>query len=92
MRRLEVIANQSVQEEMIESLQAALPGFQYTVVTPVQGAGRRSQKRGDVVWPELNFILIAYMEAGEAEKARTVIAALKARFPDEGISFFELGD
>jgi len=45
-----------------------------------------------VVWPELNFLLIAYMDAESAGKARNVLAVLKERFPEEGISFFELGD
>jgi len=84
MRRLEVIANQSVQDDLIEGLNAVIPDFQYTVVSPVQGVGKRSQKRGTVVWPELNFLLIAYMDAESADRARAVLAVLKERFPEEG--------
>ena len=92
MRRLEVIANQSVQEDIIEGLAAAVPGFQYTLITPTYGAGLRRKKLGDVVWPEMNFILIAYMDGPEAETARGILAGLKQRFPEEGISFFDMGD
>jgi hypothetical protein len=92
MKRLEVIANQSVREDLIEGLSAAIPRFQYTVISPVQGAGARKKKLGDGVWPEENFILISYLEADAAQAARAFLVRLVERYPDEGIAFFELGD
>jgi hypothetical protein len=91
MRRLEVIANQSIQVDLIEGLQAAVPRLQYTLITPVQGSGLRKKKVGDNVWPEVNFILISYMEDECIGPARASLQRLKERFPEEGIAFFDLG-
>jgi hypothetical protein len=91
MRRLEVIANQSVQEEIIEGLAAVVPGFQYTLLAPAYGAGMRRKKLGSVVWPEVNFVLVSYMDEAGAVSAREFLADLKGRFPDEGIAFFDIG-
>ncbi len=92
MRRLEVIANQSVQDDIIEGLSAVVPGFQYTVISPAHGAGLRKKKLGTVVWPETNFVLVSYMDGSDAQAARGFLEDLKRRFPEEGIAFFDLGD
>ncbi len=92
MRRLEVIANQSVQEEVIEGLSAAVRGFQYTLITPAYGSGLRRKKLGDVVWPEVNFILVSYVDGADAPAARAFLEDLRRRFPDEGIAFFDIGE
>jgi hypothetical protein len=91
MRRLEVIANQSVQVDLVEGLEAVVPRLQYTLISPVQGSGLRKKKVGDTVWPEVNFILISYMEDEYIGAARASLERLKERFPAEGIAFFDLG-
>ena len=37
---------------------------------------------------EMNFILFAYVDEDAAKKIKDVIAAVKERFPNEGISLF----
>jgi len=91
MRRLEVIANQSIQVDLIEGLTAVVPHLQYTLISPVQGAGLHKKKEGTTVWPEINFILVSYMEDEHIGLARASLQRLKERFPEEGIAFFDLG-
>ena len=54
----------------------------------VHGKGLRSKKLGTAVWPEQNFALFAYVSKEDALKIKTALAAVKEKFPDEGISFF----
>jgi hypothetical protein len=86
MTRLEVVANRSVQDDVIEALGAAVDGFEYTVIPVAHGVGRRSRKLGTPVWPEENFVLIAYLAS--AEPALDALRAIKKRLSREGIAFF----
>ena len=88
MYRAEIISNQSVQDDITERLEKEIPGIQYTVIPEVHGKGLKTKKLGDVVWPEMNFILFAYIEDDDAIKVKDVITQVKERFPNEGISLF----
>ena len=86
--RIEIIANQSVQEDITELLEQELPEIQYTVIPTVQGLGGHTKKLGTTTWPEQNFVLFAYLSKSEAKKAKAVISAVKEKFSSEGITFF----
>ncbi len=86
--RIEIIANQSVQEDITELLEQEIPEIQYTVIPTVQGRGAHSKKLGSTTWPEQNFVLFAYLSRNDAKKAKAVISAVKQKFASEGISFF----
>lgn len=88
MYRAEIISNQSVQDDIIELLEQEIPEIQYTVLPSVQGRGCRTTKLGDTVWPEMNFVLFTYVDENNAKKVKAIIAAVKAKFPNEGISLF----
>ena len=88
MYRAEIVSNQSVQDDITERLEKEIPDIQYTVIPEVHGKGLKTKKLGDVVWPEMNFILFAYIEDDDAKKVKDVIAQVKERFPNEGISLF----
>ena len=88
MYRAEIVSNQSVQDDITERLEKEIPGIQYTVIPEVHGKGLKTKKLGDVVWPEMNFILFAYIEDDDAKKVKDVLAQVKERFPNEGISLF----
>lgn len=90
MCRAEIIANRSVQEEMVEALESNIPGILYTLIPDVQGRGKNDRKLGTATWPELNFCLFAFVEEREATEIRRVIADIKQRFPNEGIKLFIL--
>ena len=88
MIRVEIIANQSVEDDIKENLHGYLPDLEYTVIPGVQGKGKSSSKLGDATWPELNFLLFSYVDEETAKKIKTVIDAVKKKFPKEGINVF----
>lgn len=90
MKRLEIIANQSVREDLIESLETQIPGFQYSLLPTVHGRGPEDWKLGTTVWPEENFVLFAYVDDEVAAVAKTLVANLKARYPREGVKVYSL--
>ncbi len=92
MKRIELIANRSVQDEVIDGLESAIPDFFYTLVPVVHGRGRQRRRLGSATWPEENFLIIAYVDDEDAEAVNSVIAELKARFPIEGIKLFTLSE
>lgn len=92
MIRVEIIANQSVHEEIIKNLEAVIPDFCYSLIPLVYGRGKNSYKLGSTTWPETNFILIAYCPETAETDIQTVIEYEKKKFPDEGINIFVLHD
>lgn len=88
MNRIELISNRSVQAEIVEALEAAIDDFYYTVLPVVHGRGRQRRKLGSAIWPEENFMLIAYADDEDAAAAKRVVQGIKERFPAEGIKLF----
>jgi hypothetical protein len=90
MKRLEIIANRSIEEDLYEDFTAKCVGCRYTIIPSVHGNGSTGPKMGDHIWPEENFLMIIYCEDDEAAEIREIIDNLKVRFPNEGIKLFEV--
>ena len=90
MIRIEIIANQSVEEEIIKNLEAVMPDFCYSLLPLIYGRGKESYKLGTTTWPETNFILLAYCDDKKEDDIKTVIEYEKKKFPNEGIKIFVL--
>jgi nitrogen regulatory protein PII len=88
MKRVEIIANNSVEENILEALAAAGVAKYHTKLNNVHGVGSKGPRQGDAVWPEENFILIIYCDDADAATIETAIAPVKQKFPDEGIKVF----
>jgi len=88
MRRVEIIANHSIEEDMFEQFTRRKVVQEYTKIPNVMGVGNSGPRRGDHIWPEENFILIVYCEEDEAGLIQESIEELKKFFPDEGIKLF----
>lgn len=86
--RVEIIANQSVQEELAEAIEAADGPLFYTFLPAVQGRGRQQKKLGNDTWPELNCIYILYTDTRGLAALKEIVGDLKSRFPREGIKLF----
>jgi hypothetical protein len=91
MIRIEIIANHSVEENIMEALAEEQAGTCYTKFPTVYGVGSSGPRMGDAIWPEENFALVIWCEEEEARGIERAVAAVKARFPDEGIRLFSFG-
>ena len=88
MKRMELIANRSVENEIIETLEKTIQDFYYTLLPQVHGRGKTKYRLGTATWPEMNFLLISYLDEEETVRAETAVREVKERFPDEGIKLF----
>ncbi len=88
MYRAEIIANQSVQDDIIELLEEHIPDIMYTLLPLVHGKGKENYKLGTSTWPEINFVLFTYIKKKDINIVNAVISAVKEKFPDEGIKLF----
>lgn len=90
MKRIEIIANRSIEEDLHDLFNRRDIGKHYTKIPVVHGTGKSGPRRGDHVWPEENFILIIYTHDEEAVKIREAVSELKVMFEGEGIKIFEV--
>lgn len=88
MIRVEIIANQSVEENILEALAKEEVGKFYTKYPNILGVGTSGPRMGDAIWPEENFALVIWCEKDEAIKIVKAIRAVKKKFPGEGIKIF----
>ena len=88
MIRVEVIANNSVEENILEALKTQGVGKYYTKYPGICGVGNSGPRMGDPIWPEENFVLVIWCEDEEAMGIERAIASVKEQFPNEGIRIF----
>lgn len=88
MTRVEIIANQSVQDIIINGLEGGLKDFLYTLIPLAYGRGKADRKLGTSTWPETNFVLVAYVKDEEIQTVLSLIKQIKKKFHDEGVRMF----
>lgn len=92
MIRIELIANQSTQDIIINNLEAVVPDFYYTIIPLAYGRGKDSRKLGTTTWPETNFLLLAYVDESQEKDIETIVSYIKEKHSDEGIRLFVMHD
>jgi hypothetical protein len=90
MLRVEIIANHSVEENILEALAKEQAGKYYTKFPSILGVGSAGPRMGDAVWPEENFAIVIWCEEEEARAIERAVARVKKQFPDEGVKLFGL--
>jgi len=90
MIRLEIIANHSVEENILEVLQKEGVGKYYTKYPTIFGVGTSGPRMGDSVWPEENFAMVIWCDVEEGCAIERAVAKVKEQYPDEGIKVFGL--
>jgi hypothetical protein len=90
MIRIEIVANHSVEENILEALAKEGAGKYYTRYPSVLGVGASGPRMGDAIWPEENFALVIWCEEEEARAISRAVASVKERFPGEGSKVFGL--
>lgn len=92
MKRIEIIFNQSLEEDIFAALQDIPEAQFFTLIPTVYGKGFSTPKMGDSVWPEENKLLIIYTSSETAvEKIEKAINSLQKTFQNEGLAYFILG-
>ena len=90
MIRIEIIANHSVEENILEALARENAGKYYTKYPHILGVGSAGPRMSDAIWPEENFALVIWCEDEEAAAVERAVAKVKEQFPGEGIKLFSL--
>jgi len=90
MLRIEIVANHSVEENILDALKDHGVGKYYTLYPRVTGIGTSGPRMGDAIWPEENFALVIWCEEEEGRGIKRAVAEVKEKFPDEGIKVFGL--
>ena len=88
LKRVEIIANHSVEQDIMDILEIKGLAGHFTKIPSVHGRGDADPKRGDHIWPEENFILIIYSEDNQARMIENAMDEIRENFPDEGIRCF----
>lgn len=88
MKRIEIITNQSIAEDILDSLEAHGLADCYTLIPHIHGRGSKGTRLGSALWPEENCIYLLFIEDEKALKVKDVIANIKNRFPNEGTKYF----
>lgn len=91
MTRVEIIANQALEEQLMEIMPIQEGGKPcYTMIHQVDGSGYSGWCMGNGVWPEENILFILYIEDEALQKLHTDIKTLRDRFPILGLACFEI--
>ena len=90
MIRLEIIANHSVEENILDALKYEGAGKYYTKYPTIYGVGSSGPRMGDAIWPEENFAMVIWCEEEEARGVERAVEFVKNKFPDEGVKLFGL--
>jgi len=85
MTKVEIIANQAIEEDIIEELEQVGYGESFTYLYPVFGRGRHGRREKSAVWPEENVLFQIEMEEESCEQLLLRLKDLKSRFPKEGM-------
>jgi len=85
---MELMANHSVENEIIKALEDNIQDFYYTLLPEIRGKGKTRYRLGTPTWPEMNFLLISYLDDENAIKAEIAIKNVKEQFSKEGIKLF----
>jgi len=90
MTRLEIIANNSVEQDIRDALNQVEDNFSFSRLNAVHGQGNSDPKEGDAVWPEENFIYIIYTDDETARQFIEAVREVKKQFTLEGIKVFAI--
>jgi len=90
MKRVEIIAAQAIQDDLLDALSHYEVPMHYTIIPTVHGRGATNPKMGNDVWPEENFILLIYCQEEVLDRIEQAIELVKKKYDHEGIGYFVL--
>jgi len=90
MKRVEIIAAQAIQEDLLDALAHYDVPMKFTIIPTAHGMGTTNPKLGNDVWPEENFILLIYCQEEILSRIEQAIELVKKKYDHEGIGYFVL--
>ena len=87
MKRMELIANRSAEIEIVNTLRNNINDLYYSLLPQIPG-GEQPNYQKKIVWTNLNFLLICFLEDHDAVKAQAAICLLKEKLPGVGIKIY----
>ncbi len=91
LKRVEIIANHSVEADIMDALNRKNLASHFTKIPSVHGRGDADPKRGDHIWPEENFIMIIFCSDDQADAIESEVEEVGKKFPNEGVRCFVTG-
>lgn len=88
MIRLEIIANQAIEEDIIEALSLNGFGENFTYINHVYGRGGHGRREGSAIWPEENVIFILITEENRLDPLMKELRSIKNEFSMEGMQCY----
>lgn len=85
LNKIEIVANNSIKADLFDALNALGLDKRYTLISDVEGFGSNGGRLGSNIWPELNFILILYLDDAQTKLVAKCCKKIKESFPDEGL-------
>jgi len=90
MKRVEIIAAQAIQDDLLDALAHYEVPMNYTIIPTAHGMGSTTHKLGNDGWPEENFILLIYCQEEMLSRIEQAIELVKKKYDHEGIGYFVL--
>ncbi|MBN1997633.1 hypothetical protein JW935_08785 [candidate division KSB1 bacterium] len=85
MKRVEIISNKAIEEEIIAVLGIVGHKEAFTLLSPVFGRGRKGRREGSAVWPEQNSLFIVHIEDEKIEALQVALKKVKENFSVENL-------
>ena len=89
MVKLEIIANQALERQLMEIMPKNDGKPCYTMLKQVDGAGYSGFCLGNEVWPEENVMFILYLDDERLGAIKQKLKGIRERFPLLGLAAFE---
>ena len=89
MIKLEIIANQALEDQLLDIMPMNNGRPCYTMLKQVDGAGFSGLCLGNEVWPEENVMFILFLNEEELNTVKEQLAGIRRKFPLLGLAAFE---
>ena len=88
MTQMVLIANHSVEEEIVGVLKHNIDDFNYMLFPASHGKLKNAIRLETPAWQDENFLLISSVNDHKAGMAESLINEIKSRFPEKEIKLF----
>ena len=88
MKRMILIASNSIENEIINALEKNISEFNYNMLPQEHGEGKTRHRLETTTSYEMIFFLVSYLDDENAIKAKKAIYKVKDHFPNEAVKLY----